>query len=264
VIAPFLLGKFGLSRVSFCEGVKSCQLGNSLNKKMSTKMSTKSTKQNPHRLMGRKRGMTQLFDQAGKRIVCTVIEVEPNVVSQVKNSHRDGYEAVQVGFEQVRACNEKGRKRVTKPLQGHFEKAGIPCQRFLQEFRVGDASRFSVGESFALSLFEGTTFVDVTAVSKGKGFQGVMKLHGFAGGPASHGSGFHRTAGSTGMRSTPGRCLPGGKRASRMGGKKKTVQNLRIFKLIPEKNLILVQGAVPGHRGALVTLSEAVKKPVKN
>ncbi len=213
------------------------------------------------KLMGKKRGMTKLFDDTGKVIVCTVIEVEPNVVTQIKTIEKDGYSAVQSGFEIVQVKNEKTlAKRTGKPLLGHFKKSGVAPRRYLAETRVENTDAFSVGQEFSVAELQDITFVDVSATSKGKGYQGVMKKYNFAGGPAAHGSGFHRHAGSTGMRSTPGRCLPNGPRASHMGLEKKTVQNLRVVKIDANNNLLVVEGAVPGSRNALVTVSKAVKK----
>jgi large subunit ribosomal protein L3 len=151
-------------------------------------------------------------------------------------------------------------KRVAKPLIGHFKKANVQPRRFLYEVRVVDSSTFQVGQKMDLQLFEGVSHIDVTGQSKGKGYQGVIKKHGFSGGPASHGSGFHRHAGSTGMRSSPGRCLPGGPRPSHMGDEQVTVQNLRVISIDLASNVMLVEGAVPGGKNGIVVLSDAVKK----
>lgn len=212
-------------------------------------------------LMGRKRGMTQVFDDKGNVVTCTVIHAEPNVVTQIKTDANDGYEALQLAFEEVIVKDPRTiANRVTKPLVGHFQKAGVAPSRFLFESRVEKANDFQLGQKFGVSIFEGEKFIDVTGISIGKGYQGVIKKYNFAGGPASHGSGFHRHAGSTGMRSTPGRCLPGGPRASHMGAKQVTVQSLRVVAIDVEKNLILVEGAVPGAKNAVVFMKNAVKK----
>lgn len=216
------------------------------------------------KIMGRKRGMIQLFDEKGNVVVCTVIEAEPNVVTQIKTKDTDGYDAIQLGFEKIPASNETALiARTTKPMRGHFKKAGIEPRRFLVETRITDKEipNYSLGQEIKVSSFAAIPFLDATATSKGKGYQGVMKLHNMRGGRASHGSGFHRHAGSTGMRSTPGRCLPNGKRASHMGDERVTVQNLKVVMIKEEDNLIVVKGQVPGPRNGLVYLSEAKKRP---
>lgn len=214
-------------------------------------------------IMGKKRGMTQLFDEKGNAVVCTVIEADPNVIAQIKTKEKDGYEAIQLGFEKVRGQTDLTVvNRLGKPLVGHYKKAGIAPRRYLSETRVDSVEGYEVGQEINVGLFEGGEFVDATAVSKGKGYQGVMKRHHFRGGPASHGSsGFHRRAGSTGMRSTPGRCLPGGKKAGQMGNEQVTIQNLRVVQVDVESHLILIKGQVPGPRGGLVWITEAKKKP---
>lgn len=216
------------------------------------------------KFMGKKRGMTQLFDDQGNVITCTVIEAEPNVVVQVKTEESDGYNAVQLGFERVSVKDPRTiEKRVSKPLRGHYAKASVEPRRYLLESRFDNVEGYSAGQELTVGEFEEIKFVDATAVSKGKGYQGVIKLHHFAGGPASHGSGFHRHAGSTGMRSTPGRCLPNSPRASHMGSERVTVQNLEVVMIDKQENLILVKGAVPGPVNGLVVLSKAVKKQTK-
>jgi large subunit ribosomal protein L3 len=214
--------------------------------------------------MGKKRGMMQKFDEKGNVVVCTVIEVEPNVVTQVKTKDTDGYQALQLGFEKIVVKDPRTiEKRVSQPLRGHFKKGDIAPRRHLAESRLEDVSGYSVGQELSLKEFEGLEYLDACGTSKGKGYQGVMKLYHFAGGPASHGSGFHRHAGSTGQRSTPGRCFPNGKRASHMGFERKTVQNLKVVGIDLEENVILLQGAVPGPDNGLVYLSPAVKKSQK-
>lgn len=217
-------------------------------------MSRKSLK-----LMGKKRGMVQLFDDQGNAVPCTVIEAEPNIVTQIKTKETDGYTAIQVGFDEVKTKDPRTvANRVSKPLIGHFKKSGVAPRRFLTEIRMDDVAGYELGQALTVELFADIPFVDATAVSKGKGYQGVIKRHNFAGGPAAHGSGFHRHAGSTGMRSSPGRGLPGGKKAGHMGAEKKTVQNLQVIKV--QDNLIVVKGQVPGPINGLVFIASAVKK----
>jgi large subunit ribosomal protein L3 len=206
-------------------------------------------------LIGQKKGMTQVFDKDGKLIVCTVILAEPNTVLQIKRKETDGYNAVQVGGVPM---SQSQSARATKPIKGHFAKAQAELCKVIHESRLEEVDQFQVGQKLDVSLFADAKFVDVEGVSKGKGFQGVMKLYNMAGGPAAHGSGFHRHMGSTGMRSTPGRSFPGGKRASRMGGDRKTVQNLKVVAV--KGNLLLVEGAVPGAPNGTVYITKAKKK----
>lgn len=208
-------------------------------------------------LMGKKKGMTRLFDEKGNLVVCTVISVEPNLVSQVKKQETDGYNAIQLSA--VKLTPSKARNR-GKPLLGHFAKAGVEPRAHIVESRIEEGDNYAVGQEVSVANFSDCLYVDVAGVSKGKGYQGVMKRHGFSGGPASHGSGFHRHAGSTGMRSSPGRCLPGVKKAGRMGGERVTLQNLKIVKIDEEKQVLIVEGAIPGAREGLVYISRAVKK----
>lgn len=213
------------------------------------------------KLMGKKLGMTAIFDANGTMIPCTVISMEPNVVVQIKTKDHEGYEAIQLAYEKVAAKNvKKIEEKVKKGPFGHFKKASVEARRHIKESRLPNVSEYQIGQELGVAFFEGMKHIDVQGVSKGKGFQGVMKKYGFRGGPAAHGSGFHRHAGSTGMRSTPGRCFPGGPRASRMGGETKTVQSLAVVAIDKEKNLILVKGAIPGAKGALVTLNKSIKK----
>lgn len=205
--------------------------------------------------IGQKKGMAQVFDQDGKLVVCTVILAEPNTVVQIKRKESDGYNAIKLGGLRM---TKPQADRAKKPHLGQFAKTQIEPCRVLRESRMENVEQYQVGQQIDAGLFADMKFVDVEGVSKGKGFQGVMKLHGFAGGPAAHGSGFHRHAGSTGMRSTPGRCFPNGKRASRMGGDRQTVQNLRVVAV--KGNLLLVEGAVPGSRSGIVYISQAKKR----
>ena len=212
------------------------------------------------KFLGKKEGMTQVYDEKGRLVVCTVISAEPNLIAQIKNQDVDGYNAVQLAAFKTKPSKVKN---ITKPLKGHFKKAGIEPRNAIVESRVASVDDYQVGQEVNASFFAEIPFVDVSAVSKGKGFQGVIKRHGFKGGPAAHGSGFHRHAGSTGMRSTPGRCLPGVKMAGRMGGERVTVQSLRVVKADVEKNYLLVAGPVPGARGSVLEVSRAEKKKAK-
>lgn len=210
------------------------------------------------KLMGKKKGMTRVFDEKGNLIVCTVIAAEPNVIVQVKSQEKDGYDAVQLGAVKV---PESKKKNISKPLVGHFARAKVEPRRHLLESRIENTEEFALGQEVGIDYFNDTEFVDVCGTSKGKGFQGVVKRHGFGGGPGSHGSGFNRTAGSTGMRSTPGRSLPGVKKAGQMGSQKVTAENLKVIRIDAEKQVILVKGAVPGAKNSLLYIRKSVKKP---
>lgn len=208
------------------------------------------------KLMGKKKGMVRLFDKDGNVVVCSVIEAEPHVVVQVKDEKRDGYTAVQLGAFKVKAPK---MRNVSKPLKGHFGAAKVEPRDHLSESRVDAGHQYEMGQEVGVDYFNDVAYVDVIGVSKGKGYQGVIKRHHFAGGPASHGSGFHRHGGSTGMRSSPGRCLPGQKKAGRMGGERVTTANLKVVKVDREKGLLLVEGSIPGARGGLVYIQKAKK-----
>ncbi len=209
------------------------------------------------KLMGVKKGMTRIYDKDGNLVVCTVIATEPNVVSQIKNVDKDGYNAIQLSAVKVSAPKVNG---VTKPLRGHFKKAGVEPRKHSAESRIENPAEYQLGQEIDVTYFSDCEFVDVAGVSKGKGYQGVIKRHHFAGGPAAHGSGFHRHGGSCGMRTSPGRCLPGQKKAGRMGGENVTLQSLKVVAVDQEKHLLVVQGAVPGARGGLVYITKAVKR----
>ncbi len=212
------------------------------------------------KLMGKKVGMTTIFDEEGVMVPCTVIEVEPNIVTHLKTIEKDGYEAVQLAHGKISGKNlKKIESKVGKPLFDSFKKKNIEARKLLKESRISTEG-MEVGSEVGLSFFENEKHIDIQSKSKGKGYQGLMKLHNFAGGPAAHGSGFHRHAGSTGMRSTPGRCFPGSPRASRMGGNTHTIQSLKIISINKDKNLLLVKGSVPGAKGGVVYLSKALKK----
>ena len=205
-------------------------------------------------LLGKKLGMTQIFDEAGQLVPVTVIEAGPCSVVQRKTAATDGYEAVQLGF------GAQQPERVAKPLAGHFKKAGIGTMLELREVRVDAADEAKAGDTLTASVFEGVNYVDVKGVTKGKGFQGVMKRHNFGGGRATHGSHFHRTTGSIGMKEHPGRVFKGKKMAGQMGNTEITVQSLKVMQVRVAENLILVKGAVPGANGTTVVVCEALKR----
>jgi large subunit ribosomal protein L3 len=212
--------------------------------------STKSVKG----LLGKKLGMTQVWDENNKFIPVTVIEVGPNVVTQIRNVERDGYEAIQI------AAGAIDPRKVNKPAAGHFEAAGVTPRRTLTEIRTNDAAAYSLGQELTVDTFEAGQKVDVVGTSKGKGFAGVMKRHGFAGVSASHGAHRnHRKPGSIGASSTPSRVFKGMRMAGRMGGERVTVLNLTVHAVDAEKGLLLVKGAVPGARGRSVFVRTAVK-----
>lgn len=210
--------------------------------------------------MGTKQGMMQLFDAEGRRIACTVIKAEPHVVTQMKTKENDGYTALQLASMKLPPAKARN---VSKPQIGHFKKAGVEPRRKMCEVRVDAVEEYKLGQEMGVELFEKIGFVDVIGISKGKGHQGVIKRHHFAGGPAAHGSGFHRHGGSCGMRTSPGRCLPGQKKSGRMGADKVTVQSLRVVKIDVQKQVIIVEGAIPGARGGSVYIVPAEKKAGK-
>ena len=200
--------------------------------------------------------MTQIFNEDGVLTPVTVLLAGPCVVTQVKTAENDGYNAVQVGFVDKRA------KLVSKPLKGHFDKAGVSYKRYVREFKFENASEYSVKDEIKADIFATGDKIDVTAISKGKGFQGAIKRHGQSRGPMAHGSKFHRHAGSNGSCSDPSKVFKGKKMPGQMGNKRVTIQNLEIVKIDAENNLILVKGAVPGPKKSLVTIKETVKAAV--
>ncbi|MFZ9004241.1 MAG: 50S ribosomal protein L3 [Bacteroidetes bacterium] len=202
-------------------------------------------------LIGKKVGMTSIFDENGKNIPCTVIEAGPCVVTQVRTEEVDGYNALQLGFD------DKAEKRANKAEKGHFKKAGTSPKRKIVEFRDFEGE-FKLGDTIGVDLFQEGEFVDVVGTSKGKGFQGVVKRHGFAGvGQSTHGQHNRlRAPGSIGAASYPARVFKGLKMAGQMGNERVTVQNLRVLKVVPEKNLIVVKGCVPGHKNAYITIEK--------
>ncbi|MBD5208266.1 MAG: 50S ribosomal protein L3 [Bacteroidales bacterium] len=202
-------------------------------------------------LLGKKIGMTSVFSADGKNVPCTVIEVGPCVVTQVKTVETDGYEAVQVGFQ------EKSEKHLNKPMAGHFKKAGVAPQRHLAEFK-SFATLPALGDTLTVDLFQEGGFVDVVGTSKGKGFQGVVKRHGFGGvGQKTHGQHNRlRAPGSIGACSYPAKVFKGLRMAGQMGNERVTVQNLQVIKIIPEHNLLMIKGSVPGHKGSIVLVEK--------
>ena len=204
-------------------------------------------------ILATKVGMTQVFNEDGTLTPVTVLQAGPCVVTQVKTAENDGYEAVQVGFV------DKREKLVHKPQKGAFDKAGVAYKRYVREFRFENASEYEVKQEIKADIFAEGDKIDVTAVSKGKGYQGAIKRHGQHRGPMAHGSKYHRHAGSNGSASDPSRVFPGKKMAGHMGGVQVTVQNLEIVKIDTENNLILVKGAVPGPKKSLVTVKETTK-----
>ncbi len=204
-------------------------------------------------ILATKVGMTQIFSDDGVLTPVTVLQAGPCVVMQVKTVENDGYSAVKVGFI------DKREKLVNKPMKGQFKKAGIPCKRFLKEFKFENAEEYTVAQEIKADIFAAGDRVDATAISKGKGFQGAIKRHGQHRGPMAHGSKFHRHAGSNGSATTPGRVFKGKGMPGHMGRKRITVQNLEVVRVDAENNLLLVKGAVPGPKKSLVTIKETVK-----
>ena len=204
-------------------------------------------------ILATKVGMTQIFNEDGVLTPVTVLQAGPVVVTQVKTVENDGYSAVQVGFA------DKREKLVNKPLKGHFDKAGVSYKRYIREFKLEDAESYALGQEIKADIFVAGDKIDVTAISKGKGFQGAIKRHGQSRGPMAHGSKVHRHAGSNGSSSDPSRVFKGKKMPGQMGNKKVTVQNLEIVRVDAENNLLLVKGAVPGPKKAMVTIKETVK-----
>ncbi len=202
-------------------------------------------------LIGKKIGMTQIFDEEGNVVPVTVLQVGPCAVVQVKTEERDGYRAAQIAL-----LEEKPPKRTNKPMQGHYKKANIPPQRILREFKILEGE-VKEGDRFTVEIFEGIDRVDVTGTSKGRGFQGVMKRHGYSGGPAAHGSKFHRAPGSVGSTTFPGRVLKGKGMPGHMGNERVTVIGLRVVKIDKDKNLMLVKGAVPGPTGGYILVKKS-------
>ncbi|MDO4927876.1 MAG: 50S ribosomal protein L3 [Corynebacterium sp.] len=205
-------------------------------------------------ILGTKLGMTQIFDEDNRVIPVTVVEAGPCVVTQIRTVETDGYSAIQIAYGEI------DPRKANKPAAGHFKKAGVTPRRYVTEIRMDDVSAYEVGQDVTVEIFDGIKFVDVTGTSKGKGFAGGMKRHGFAGQGASHGNqAAHRRVGGIGACATPGRIFKGKRMAGRMGNERVTTQNLKVQKIDADANLILIKGAIPGNRGGVVTVKTAVK-----
>ena len=204
-------------------------------------------------IIGKKLGMTQIFDEKGRVVPVTIIEAMPNVVAQIKTIETDGYNAIQLAYGEVK------ESKVNKPVKGHFAKAGITPKKHLREFRVDSVEEYKVGNEIKADTFTAGDKIDVQGTSKGKGFQGVIKRHGQSRGPMGHGSMYHRRPGSMGPTSTPGRVFKGKKLPGHMGVDTITIQNLDVVKVDMDKNVILVKGSVPGVKGAILKIKTSVK-----
>ncbi|HAG05000.1 MAG TPA: 50S ribosomal protein L3 [Lachnospiraceae bacterium] len=204
-------------------------------------------------IVAKKIGMTQIFNEAGLLIPVTVLEAGPCVVTQKKTVDNDGYDALQVGFGEVKA------KKVNKPEKGHFDKAGVAYKKVVKELRLDDISSYEVGAEIKADVFSAGDRVDASGISKGHGYQGVIKRHGNSRGPMGHGSKSHRVTGSMSSATTPGKVKKGKKMAGQMGSVKVTVQNLEVVRSDAEKNILLIKGAVPGPKGAILVIKESVK-----
>ncbi len=223
-------------------------------------------------LMAKKMGTTQIFDENGNQVLVTVLKVGPCYVLNKRTNEKDGYTALQLAFEEMKERYKKvykdGKKvsvrvKPNKPMAGIFEKANVPFCRYVKEFRVNenDIDKFEVGQKLTIKdIFENVEWVDITAKSKGRGYQGVVKRHGFAGGPMSHGTRFENRGGAIGASTTPSRIFKGIKMPGQHGNRTVTIQNLKIVKIIPEENLMLVKGSVPGAINSMVMVKWAVKK----
>ena len=220
-------------------------------------------------ILATKVGMTQIFNEDGTLTPVTVLQAGPCVVTQIKTEENDGYNAVQVGFadkkDKIINNDKSGKKEIvhrhglTKAEQGHFAKAGVSGKRFVREFKLENAGEYELAQEIKADIFEVGDKVDATAISKGKGFQGAIKRHGQHRGPMTHGSKFHRHAGSNGAASDPSKVFKGKKMPGQMGNKKITIQNLEVVRVDAENNLLLIKGSVPGPKKSLVTIKEAVK-----
>ena len=205
-------------------------------------------------IIGKKIGMTQVFTSEGRVIPVTVVEAGPCVVTQKKTVSTDGYNAIQLGFEKI-----VSEKKVNRPQTGHFKKAGVEPMKHLKEVRIEEVDQYDLGQVISAEIFSEGELVDIQGISIGKGMQGVMKRYNFRGGPKTHGSTFHRHPGSIGMKEWPAEIMKGKKMAGHMGCRKVTTQRLKIVRVMPEKNILLVQGAVPGHKDGVIYIKSTVK-----
>ncbi len=204
-------------------------------------------------ILGRKLGMTQIFDEEGNVIPVTVVEAGPVKVIQKKTIENDGYNAIQVGFADI------SERKINKPLKGHFDKAGVEYKKYVREIRVDNVDEFEIGQEIKVDIFENGDKIDVTGISKGKGTQGPIKRHNYGRGPESHGSKYHRAGGARAAATFPGRVFKGTKGMGRMGNERVTVQNLEVVRVDADKNLMLIKGAVPGPKGGLLMIKKSVK-----
>lgn len=205
------------------------------------------------KILGKKIGMTQIFEEDGRVIPVTVVEAGPLKVVQIKTIEKDGYNSIQIGYVDIK------EKKINKPLKGHFDKAQVEYKKYLREFRVDNPEKYEIGQEIKADVFESGDRVDVVGISKGKGTQGPVKRHGHGRGPETHGSKYHRAVGAMAAASYPGRVLKGKKMSGHMGNQRVTVENLEIVRVDAEKNLLLIKGAVPGPKGGLLTIKESVK-----
>lgn len=208
-------------------------------------------------LIGEKIGMTHQFNEQGNLIPVTLLKIEKNIVINKRIINKDGYNALIIGAGDIKD------KKVKKPYKGQFKNEVTP-KKYLKEFKINDPEKYEIGQQIGLEIFNNNDYVDIIGISKGKGYQGVIKRHHFSGGPKTHGSKFHRHNGSTGQNTYPGRVFKGVKRAGRMGGERRTVQNLKIFNIDNEDNLLIVKGAVPGIKKGIVYINKSKKKVKKN
>ncbi len=208
-------------------------------------------------IIGKKLGMTTIYDDNGTAMVVTIVEAGPCVVTEIKNLQRDGYSALQLGYGSVK------EKHLKKPQIGKFKKSNVEPKKYLREFRIDDISSYELGQELKADVFEKGDFIDVSGVSKGKGFAGVMKRHNYSGGPMTHGSNFRRRAGSIGCNSYPARVWKGKGMPGHMGNANLTIQNLRVVEIRTEDNLIMVAGAIPGAPNSIVKITSSVKKKNK-